>query len=131
MDMMGMCQTWQEAMKNGLKKFTFEGKEIVLDARTGIFITMNPGYAGRTELPDNLKALFRPVTMIVPDLQQICEIMLFSEGLIITHFIHSLLPKPYCWVVMHAHIYIYIYIYSCSSRGVYKWIGAGLRQPSY
>ncbi|DBA95316.1 TPA: Dynein heavy chain cytoplasmic [Trebouxia sp. C0006] len=70
----------QEALKNGLTRFPFEGKEIALDERSGIFITMNPGYAGRTELPDNLKALFRPVTMVVPDLEQICEIMLFSEG---------------------------------------------------
>ena len=70
----------QEGLKNDLTKFLFEGKDIKLDPRTGIFITMNPGYAGRTELPDNLKALFRPVTMVVPDLEQICEIMLFSEG---------------------------------------------------
>ena len=70
----------QEALRNRLEDFLFEGKEIKILPTTGIFITMNPGYAGRAELPDNLKALFRPVTMIVPDLQQICEIMLFSEG---------------------------------------------------
>jgi dynein heavy chain, axonemal len=62
------------------KRFVFSDTEINLDARVGIFITMNPGYAGRTELPESIKALFRPVVVIVPDLQQICEIMLFSEG---------------------------------------------------
>ena len=60
--------------------FQFENQEILLDSRVGIFITMNPGYAGRTELPESVKALFRPVVVIVPDLQLICEIMLFSEG---------------------------------------------------
>ncbi|XP_035641685.1 dynein axonemal heavy chain 10 [Oncorhynchus keta] len=76
-------QTIRNALILHLKRFHFEGQEISMDDRMGIFITMNPGYAGRTELPESVKALFRPVVVIVPDLQMICEIMLFSEGFLL------------------------------------------------
>lgn len=72
----------QNAKKQGITLFQFPGdpQNVTLQPACAFFITMNPGYAGRQELPENLKALFRGVAMMTPDFQIIKKVKMCSVG---------------------------------------------------
>ena len=73
--------TIQQALQTGKNRVSIlDQNNIRLKESIGIFVTMNPDYEGRSQLPENLKMLFRPVTMVVPDSILICEILLMSNG---------------------------------------------------
>ena len=73
-------QTIQIGLKSNSQQVEVAGKNVNIHQDMGIFITMNPGYAGRSNLPDNLKQLFRGIAMIKPDTVLIGQVMLFSQG---------------------------------------------------
>ncbi|KHJ97216.1 ATPase family protein [Oesophagostomum dentatum] len=84
-------QTIQDVIKSKSGTCTLGGKTVkeilgrpaTVDSNAAIFVTLNPagkGYGGRQKLPDNLKQLFRPVVMSIPDNDIIAETILYSEG---------------------------------------------------
>jgi dynein heavy chain 1 len=72
--------TIQTGLQDQSGKIDLAGSTIKLNSAMGIFVTMNPGYAGRSNLPDNLKQLFRQVAMIKPNKEMIARVMLYSQG---------------------------------------------------
>ena len=92
-EVLSVCTLQFKAVCDGIActavRIGVESDEIMLDPTCGAFITMNPGYLGRSELPEGLKALFRPMTVMVPHLILICEKMLMAEG-----FVTAKAPAP-------------------------------------
>lgn len=83
-DVLSVCSVQFKAVCDAIRAdsdtVTIDGDSVHLDATCGTFVTMNPGYLGRSELPEGLKALFRPITVMAPDLVLIIENMLMAEG---------------------------------------------------
>lgn len=76
----GMVKTLLDAIRKNEQITPFQDTMIKVNKNMGLFITMNPGYAGRSALPDNLASLFRPVAMMKPNFEMIIKITLISSG---------------------------------------------------
>ena len=70
----------QTGLRDQANKIELMNRDVKLNSAMGVFVTMNPGYAGRSNLPDNLKQLFRQMAMVKPDKEMIARVMLYSQG---------------------------------------------------
>ena len=72
--------TIQNAIKANSPTLMIDEVKINLKLDCAMFVTLNPGYSGRFEVPMDLKALLRPISMVVPDSVYIAEILLCCSG---------------------------------------------------
>ena len=72
--------TIQTGLQEQSAEIALLGSQVKLHPQVGLFVTMNPGYAGRSNLPDNLKQLFRSLAMIQPNTVLISQVMLYAQG---------------------------------------------------
>jgi len=70
----------KQTIQNPQTQVELVGRQVSINTNIGLFITMNPGYAGRSNLPNNLKKLFRSAAMSKPDKELIAEVTLYSQG---------------------------------------------------
>lgn len=74
----------KQAISSNLKTVSFEGCNLNLNVSGNICVNINSEQSGYADLPDNLKVLFRSVSMMAPDIDKIIEIELFAGG-----FLHA------------------------------------------
>lgn len=82
--MLSACSEQILIIQTGLRErkaqIELMSRDVKLNPQMGSFVTMNPGYAGRSNLPENLKQLFRQMAMVKPDRELIAQVMLYSQG---------------------------------------------------